>query len=288
MEYGGYYVDEKYSALVEPNLYYDAIFQPGMTYTDKHQGDANSGLVKIYKLNGDGVQDPKLPASDLDHTKADNALIDLRLNNTQNKSKKIYQVQANAVPYSMAEEHLAQATIDCKEGWQASGLACLATEGITLEDITALSRSNIKKGILEARKAVRKGKAVANVVLASVDTYTTMLEAAGDQYTPVINDAVMQSGQIGRWMGMLWVECNMLDLLEAAKYYDHAGKLNTVDLREIEYIMYDYSALSIVDNLEAIRLKDSENFIGTLAQVEINSGYRVTTSEKVAVKKKTK
>jgi len=285
MEYGGYYVDEKYSALVEPNLYFDAIFQPGLTYTDKHQGDASSGLVKIYKLNGDGVQDPKAPASDLDHTKAENSLIDLRLNNTQNKSKKIYQVQANAVPYGMAEEHLAQATIDCKEGWQASGLACLATEGTELSDTTALTKSNIKRGILDARKSVRKGKAVANVVLASVDTYTTMLEAAGDQYTPVINDGIMQTGQIGRWMGMLWVECNMLDLLDDAKYFDHTGNLKTVDLTKIDFIMYDYSALSIVDNLEAIRLKDSENFIGALAQVEINSGYRVTTSEKVAVKK---
>jgi len=285
MEYGGYYVDEKYSALVEPNLYYDAIFQPGLTYTDKHQGDANSGLVKIYKLSGDGVQDPKLPASDLDHTKAENSLIDLRLNNTQNKSKKIYQVQANAVPYSMAEEHLSQATIDCKEGWQASGLACLATEGTETADTSALTKSNIKKLILEARKTVRKGKAVANIVLASVDAYTTMLEAAGDQYTPVVNDAIMQTGQIGRWLGMLWVECNMLDLLDAAKYYDHAGELKAVDLTGIDFIMYDYNAFSIVDNLEAIRLKDSENFIGSLAQVEINSGYRVTTSEKVVVKK---
>lgn len=285
MEYGGYYVDEKYSALVEPNLYFDAIFQPGLTYTDKHQGDANSGLVKIYRLNGDGVQDPKLPASDLSHTKAENSLIDLRLNNTQNKSKKIYQVQANAVHYSMAEEHLSQATIDCKEGWQASGLACLATEGTELADPTALTKSNIKKIVLEARKSVRKGKAVANVVLASVDAYTTMLEAAGDQYTPVINDAIMQTGQIGRWLGMLWVECNMLDLLDGAKYYDHAGELQEADLTGIDFIMYDFSGFSIVDNLEAIRLKDSENFIGTLAQVEINSGYRVTTSEKVVVKK---
>jgi len=77
----------------------------------------------------------------------------------------------------------------------------------------------------------------------------------------------------------------MLDLMNAAKYYDHAGTLKTVDLTGIDFIMYDYNAFSIVDNLEAIRLKDSENFIGSLAQVEINSGYRVTTSEKVVVKK---
>lgn len=287
MEYGGYNVTENYSALVEPNLYFDAIFQPGMTFTDKFQGDANSGLVKVFKLSGDGVQDPKAPASDFSHTKAENELIDLRLNNTQSKSKKIHQVQANAVPYNMAEEHLSQAVIDCKEGWQASGLACLINEGTALTDAAAITEANIKTVILGARKVVRKGKAVANVVLASVDTYTTMLAAAGKEYTPVVNDAIMQTGQIGKWLGMLWVECNMLDILDAAKYYDFSGTLKTVDLTKTDFIMYDFNALSIVDNLESIRLKDSENFTGTLAQVEINTGYRVTTEAKVAVKKHT-
>ena len=286
MQYAGYNVDEKYSAIVEPNLYYDSIFQPGMTFSDKFQGDGvAAGLVHVYKITGDAVAAPKTPASDFTHEAAANSLLDVRLNNTQSKSKKIYRVQANAVPYDMAESHLAEAVLNCREGWQASGLACLAKEGSALADTSALTKANIKTQILAARKAVRKGKAVANVVLASVDTYTLMLEAAGDQYTPVTNDAIMQSGQVGKWLGMLWVECNMLDLLNAAKYYDNAGTLQTVDLTEIAFIMYDWNRLSIIDNLETIRLKDSENFNGTLAQVEINSGYRVTEAAAVAVKK---
>ena len=103
MEYGGYNVTEKYSNIVEPNLYYDSIFQPGMTYTDKFQGDAASGLVKIFKVGADGVQDPKTPAADFSHEKVTNELIDLRLNNMQQKSKKIYNIQAQGVPYNMAE-----------------------------------------------------------------------------------------------------------------------------------------------------------------------------------------
>lgn len=285
MEYGGYNVTEKYSNIVEPNLYYDSIFQPGMTYTDKFQGDAASGLVKIFKVGADGVQDPKTPAADFSHEKVTNELIDLRLNNMQQKSKKIYNIQAQGVPYNMAEEHLSQAVMDCKEGWQASGLACLANEGTAMSDTEALTAANIKKKIIEARKVVRKGKAVANIVLASVDAYSTMLEAAGEQYTPVTNDSIMQSGQIGRWLGMLWVEANMLDVLSAAKYYNYAGDLKTVDLTGIDFIMYDWNGFSIVDNLEMIRLKDSENFNGTLAQVEINTGYRVPTAAKVVVKK---
>lgn len=285
MEYGGYNVTEKYSRIVEPNLYFDSIFQPGLTYSDQFQGDADSGLVKIFKLAEDGVADPKKPASDFEHENAGNELIDLRLNNLQSKSKKIYKVQANAVPYSMAEEHLSAAVQDCRQGWQASGLACLAHEGTALASTTALTKTNIKSEILAARKAVRIGKAAANVVLASVNTYTLMLEAAGDQYTPVTNDQIMQTGQIGRWLGMLWVECNMLDLLDAAKYYDYAGTLQTENLTTIDFIMYDWRGFSLVDNLETIRLKESENFNGTLAQVEINTGYRVPTAARVGVKK---
>lgn len=285
MEYGGYYVTEKYSGIVEPNLYYDSVLQPGITYTDKFQGDAASGLVKVFKVIGDGAQDPKTPASDFNHEDAENELIDLRLNNTQSKSKKIHQVQASAVPYNMAEEHLSQAVMDCKEGWQASGLACLANEGTVLEDTEVLTVENIKKKVLEARKAVRKGKAFANTVMCSVEAYTTMLEAAGGQYTPETNDEIMQTGQMGRWLGMRWVECNQLDTSSAAKYYDHTGALRTIDLTKVDFVMYDFNALSIVDNLESIRLRDSENFTGTLAQVEINTGYRVTNANKVVVKK---
>lgn len=284
MQYGTMNVNENYSKIVEPNLYFDAILQPGKTYNDQFQGDANSGLVKVYKLGTDGVQDPQTPASDFSHTEAANELIDVRLNNAQRKSKKIYKVQANAVPFAMAESYLSVAVTDCKEGWQASGLACLAHEGTALTDTGEITTANIKKAVINARKAARKGKAVPNVVMASVDVYSTMLEAAGDQYTPVANDTMVSSGQIGRWLGMLWVECNEM-ILTAAKYYDYTGTIQTKDLSKIDFIMYDWRAFSVVDNLEEIRLVDSENFVGSLAQVEINTGYRVTTKGKVIIKK---
>ena len=252
MEYGTMHVNENYSRLVEPNLYFDAILQPKKTYNDQFQGDANSGLVKVYKLGSD-VQDPQTPASDFSHTNAENELIDVRLNNAQRKSKKIYKIQANAVPFAMAESYLSIAVQDCKEGWQASGLACLAHEGTVLTDTTAITKSNIKSKVIEARKAARKGKAVPNVVMASVDVYSTMLEAAGDQYTPVTNESMVTSGQVGKWLGMLWVECNEM-ILAAAKYYDYAGTLQTEDLSSIDFI---------------------------------NTGYRVTTKEKVIIKKNT-
>ena len=57
----------------------------------------SSGLVKVYKQKSDGATDATTPAGDFEDTKAENELIDIRLNNSFRKSKKIYKVQAGLV-----------------------------------------------------------------------------------------------------------------------------------------------------------------------------------------------
>lgn len=287
MEYGGYNVEERFSPIVAPNFYFDSIFQPGMTYNDQFQGDANgAGAVKVFRLAAKQAKDPKQPASDFEHGKAENELIPLLLNNLQQESTKIYNVQASAVPYDMADAHLSQSVLVCREGWQQSGLACLVHEGTVMADTAAITTDNITKKIIAGRKSIRKQKASANVVLASVETYSTMLEVSGDKFIPVKNDEIIRTGQMGYYLGMLWVECNMLDLTTAAKYYDYTGTLQTEDLSQVEYIMYDWRGMHIVDLLDMARLKDSENFNGTLAQVEIVSGYRLGDKNYAVIKKK--
>ncbi|WP_279160538.1 hypothetical protein [Thomasclavelia cocleata] len=283
MEYGNLNVDEKYSSIVEPNLYCDNILEPGITYNSDFQGDANSGLVKVYKQKSDGATNPTTPAGDFEDTNAENELIDVRLNNSFRKSKKIYKVQANAVSYALADTTFSTAINDVKEGYQAAGVACLATEGSKLDSTTALSKSNIKRMVLDMRAALRKKKAKADVVFASVDAFTYMLEAAGDQFTPAKNDEMVATGQVGYWLGMKWYEANATENT-AAVYYDHAGEKHTVDLSGVDLIMYDHRFFSIVDNLEEMRLIDSEKFVGSLAQIEINAGYRVTTADAVITK----
>lgn len=288
MEYGGYNVSEKYSPIVEPNFYFDAVFQPGMTFTDQHQGEAQgAGAVKIFKLAAKSANDPKVPVADFDHKAANNDLVPLLLNNMQQESTKIYNVQAEAVPYDMADAHLAQSVQVCREGWQLSGLACLAHEGTVMTDTDAITKDNIINKVIAGRKNIRKQKASANVVMASVETYSTMLEVSGEKFIPVKNDEIIRTGQMGYYLGMLWVECNMLDLSTAAKYYDYTGTLRTEDLSKVEYIMYDWRGFHIVDLLDMARLKDSENFNGTLAQVEIVTGYRLGDKNYAVVKKQT-
>lgn len=51
MEYGGYNVNEKYSPIVAPNFYFDAVFQPGLTYSDQYQGSLSARRVWIEILS---------------------------------------------------------------------------------------------------------------------------------------------------------------------------------------------------------------------------------------------
>lgn len=283
-QYGSFYVDERYSKILEPNLYGDAIMQPGQTFNNQYQGDAAAGLVKIYKTTRDSAVDPTTPAGDFSNENIANTLIDLRLNNSFRKSKKIYDVAANSVQYKVADETLSTAIKDVQEGWHYSALACLAYEGTDLEDYTAITKDNIKSYVLTARKALRNNHAKPNTVIASVAVYSAMLELAGGDYTPSKNENTLTTGRVGMWLGMTWYEGDLLDN-EQAKYYDHAGTLQVVDLTDVDFIMYDSTTFHIVNNLNAMRLRDAESFIGTLAQVEINSGFRVSNSEKVVIKK---
>ena len=283
-QYGSFYVDERFSKILEPNLYGDAIMQPGQTFNNQYQGDAAAGLVKIYKTTRDSAVDPTTPAGDFNNENIANTLIDLRLNNSFRKSKKIYDVAANSVQYKVADETLSTAIKDVQEGWHYSALACLAYEGTDLEDYTAITKENIKSYVLTARKALRNKHAKPNTVIASVAVYSAMLELAGGDYTPSKNENTLTTGRVGMWLGMTWYEGDLLDN-EQAKYYDHAGTLRVVDLTDVDFIMYDSTTFHIVNNLNAMRLRDAESFIGTLAQVEINSGFRVSNAEKVVIKK---
>lgn len=58
-----------------------------------------------------------------------------------------------------------------------------------------------------------------------------------------------------------------------------------MDLSGVQYIMYYHEALSVISNFEVARIVDSERFAGSLAQVEMNTGYKVTNSVLARVRK---
>ena len=280
IKYGDLNVDEKYSGILEPNLYFDSILVPGVTYTDKYQTGPAGGIY-VHKLDTTAVT-VGAPGRDFTDEASSDTLIPILLNNNYMKSKKIYGVQAAAVSFDLANEQLSTATQEIKESRQQSALGCLVQEG-TKSNGAAIT-ANAVNAVLDEAAKIKKGKA--NVVFCSPEFYALVLKENGKDFTPAKNDEVAATGAIGDLYGFTWIRAAGLGEAEA-KYYDSTGTLKTVVLHKaatsaadgsaVDFILYNSETLSIIDNLESYRIVDSENFTGSKAQAELNTGMKVTT-----------
>ncbi len=281
IKYNSQYVDEKYVGIVEPNLYADAVLIPGVTFTDKYV-TGPAGQIMVHKVSDGNAVEPKAPGQDFTHEATADELIAIALNNNFQKSKKIYGVQANAVSIQLAEENLAGAVKICGEGSQYSGLACMANEGTADTDTAQITTGEkaVAK-LLALRKQIKDAHGKANFALVGTEIYRLLLTEVGFTYNGY--DEATRSAELLKRFGLTIIECNSFD--KEAKYFDYTGTSKTVDLAKVEMIVGYNEAFSIVPNLNAMRLIDSENFTGSLAQCEMNVGYRVNSPKQIAVKK---
>ena len=280
--YGNLNVDEKYSGLLEPNLYYPSFFIDGKTFTSKYETGPAGGIF-VHKL-ATSTATPGTPGRDFSDEATSDTLVPIVLNNNYQKSKKIYGVQASAVDIDLANEQLSIATQEVAEGMQISGLACLATEaGATASTTSALTTANIKKVVLADRKVIVSNKGRADVLAMSPAAFATLLEATGAEFTPERNEFANANGQMGKWLGFDVYEVPALAETNGV-YYNSAGSKTTASFSGVDYIMYNHEALSIIPNFDVARIVDSENFNGAKAQVELNVGFKVTSPVQVLKK----
>lgn len=281
IQYNSQYVDEKYLPILEPNLYTDTVLIPGVTYTDKYV-TGPAGQLYVHKLTKGNVVEPGAPGRDFNHEAAADSLIAIQLNNNFQKSIKIYGVQENAVDFNMGESYMQMGVEVIRESRQYSGLACLANEGTADTDTAAITTGEAAVAkLINLRKMIKDNHGKANYALVSTEIYALLLNELGlrEVYDPAIRTAEMMNR-----FGLRIMECNSFDEAEA-KYIDYTAATQTVDLTAIDLIVGYSEAFSIVPNLEAMRIKDDVDFIGSCAQVEMNMGFRVTSPEQVVVKK---
>lgn len=278
--YGNVNVDEKYSSILEPNLYYNSVFAPGKTFTDKYE-EGPAGGIYVHKLATEAVA-VGTPGRDFSDVTASDSLIQIVLNNNFQKSKKIYGVQAAAVSIKLANEELSVAMAEVGEAWNQAGLACLVNEGTTASSTASITKNSVKKAVLDARKQIVEAKGRADVLLCSPATFACILEAAGAEYIPQANEFINRTGSVGQWLGLTVLECAGL-AANSGEYYTSTGVKTTASFSGVDFIMYNKEALSIVTNFDVARIIDSENFAGSKAQVEMNSGFKVTSAAQVVI-----
>lgn len=295
IQYGNQHVDERYAKYCEPNLFHNTFLFPGITYNDKVVEGPAGGLF-IHKLNQTQIA-PQTPGRDFNNTDVGDSLIPFTINNLYQRARKVYNVAINAVDAALAEENLAAATGECKEGRELSALACLLTEGTNATPGTASTASTIIANITKARTAIRNAKGVPDVMICTPEIFGLIKQAAMNMYTPVKNDMIVNDAGIGmmNYLGLTIIEFSGFGTTTAPTYYNHAGTLCTALLTgtpstnnaasllgKYEFVMYDHRAFYLGDNVSTFRIVDGApiwNGIG--AQVEINSGMRVSDANRV-------
>jgi hypothetical protein len=285
----GKFVDDRFSALVEPNLFDRNVFQPGVSFTDKYTLGA-AGQIFIHKLGKVTVTVGE-PGQDFSDTNTADATIAITLNKAFRRSEKIYGATAAAVAYPIAAAHLEQALADVREAWNREAAKTIIGEkfnfananvvgpGSVLGSSTALTKENIYKSIVDDRAVLVGAKAQPNVLLVSPATYALLLQSEEFVRASDLARETASSGIVGSVAG--------LNVFEYSGFETFSMTLSgTPTDFGVEYIMYDADAFSIVTNVEVLRLVDSERFNGTLAQVEIVSGMKLTNTDRALIKLK--
>jgi hypothetical protein len=283
----GKFVDDRFSALVEPNLFDQNVFQPGITFTDKYTLGA-AGQIFIHKL-GKVTVTVGQPGQDFSDTNTADQTIAITLNKAFRRSEKIYGATAAAVAYPIAAAHLEQALADVREAWNKEALSTIIREktvpatGFNVGPAsvlsgTALTKENIYKSIVDDRAVLVANKARPNALIVSPATYALLLQSEEFVRASDLARETAANGIVGSVAGLSVVE--------------YSGMPTGFDIRpdgnpllvNVEYVMLDSDAFSIVTNVEVLRLVDSERFSGSLAQVEIVSGMKLTNPDRALIK----
>ena len=270
------------SPIVEAGLYADEIFIEGKTFTSQYDVDS-AGQIQVEKYSPDMEVKAKVPGSNFSDKDYKNTVININCNNAFQYSQKVPAYFEATMPTSVKMNQTLRTTENVRIGRQKAGLAALVDGGTESTNNEAITVDNFKEEFLKDRKNLVDKFAKPNVAITSTEIYNIMLKLAGKEFTPSTNENVVTTGQVGYWMGILWIEAPLLG--GSLSFLNESGTEQAVDTANIDYILYDYKAYSIIDKLTMLRVIDSEEFAGSKIQEEIDTGFKVTNADCVLVRK---
>jgi len=285
----GHYVDDKYSPLVEPNLFANNVFQPGKTFTDKYQ-TGPAGQIFVHKP-GIATISATAPGADFTETVVADSLITISLNKQFNRARKIYGATVASVAYSMAAAELETAIQEVRAAWNIEAASAIVdADGIRVaSNITTLTTdTTIYDTIVDARQALRALKANPDTLIVDPTRYGLLLKAPEFQRAVQLDNQVVRDAYVGRIAG--------LNVYEYESLSSAAGNLTNINGTTdditwvtandaLEFIVYDHDALSIVTSVNVVGIWDGmPRFNGIDAEVEIVSGFKLTNPKRAILK----
>lgn len=271
------------SPIVEAGLYADEIFKDGQTFTSQYDVNA-AGQIQVEKYAPDMDVKAKVPGSNFSDKDYQNTVININCNNAFQYSQKVPAYFEATMPTSVKMNQTLRTTENVRIGRQKAAIAALVSGGTESANTDAITAENFKDEFLKDRKTLVDKFAKPNVAITSTAVYNIMLKLAGTEFTPSTNENIVTTGQVGYWMGILWIEAPLLGGA-ALTYMNETGVEQEVDTSKVDYILYDYKAFSIIDKLSLLRIVDSEDFAGSKIQEEIDTGFKVTNADCVLVRK---
>ena len=266
-------VDAKFSALIEPNLFPDQIFQAGLTFTDKYEVDA-MGQLFVRKL-GKGSVDTGSTLT-FTHAQTADSLISIVLNKPFKQSEAIYEAVELARTGGTGVQKFETVVRNVRTAWQKEALDQLIAGATASANTTVLNAdpthaNGIKAALIGVRKELRENDANPDVIICSPRAYAMLLTFSGKEFQPAYGDETLRTGSVGKFLGMRVYESTQLED-------------NGVN-GDVEFIMYDHDAYSILTTIVASRIIDAgKDWAGSAAQVHLISGFQVTNEERVIKK----
>lgn len=285
----GHTVDDRFSPLVEPNLFAGNVFVPGVSFTDKYQLGA-AGQIMVHKP-GISTVSATAPGADFTETVVKDSIITISLNKQFNRARKIYGATVASVAYEIAAAELEAALSEVREAWNLEAASAIVdADGIRVaSNVTTLTAANdIYDAIVDARQELRALKAHPDTILVSPTTYGKLLKSEEFQRSVDLDNQVIRDAYVGRIAG--------LNVFEYENLEDAAGNLTNInggndditwdaDNDALEFIVYDHDALSIVTSVNVVGVWDGmPRFNGVDASVEIVSGFKLTNASRAILK----
>src|SRR6056297_1895892 len=286
----GHYVDDKYSPLLEPNLFANNVFQPGLTFTDKYQ-TGPAGQIFVHKP-GTGTVTATVPGADFNETVVQDSLITISLNKQFNRARKMYGATVASVAYNTAAAEMATAIQEVREAWNLEAAnAIVSADGVqVMSDISNETAANtIYDYIVDARQALRAKKANPDTIIVSPTTYGKLLKSDEFQRAVDLDNQVVRDAYVGRIAGLNVFEYEDLGSVDE-NITNANGEANDditwdSDNDSLEFIVYDHDALSIVTSVNVAGVFDGmPRYNGVTCNVEIVSGFKLTNADRAILK----
>lgn len=277
---------DEYGSLVTYLFERESWLKAGLTYSDEGRY-VGSNVFKFPKATLGKVVKPKKVGSKFDHESVSNDYVTLNATNDFSQSMQIESAEAVSLNYDLIASKLVEQIDTINNSREATALAVLVDSGTVLDDKQPIASGNALEVYDNAKILAKENKAKVDICLCSIEYFTSLKREIGARYTPVTNDTIAYTGEIGIYDGVLFISCDLLtgNSGDVYTYMDETSNAQEVDCSDVDFVLYQSRHLHIKDLLNNIRQITDQDFDGVALQTHLINGTVLDDSKCAYIKK---